>query len=266
MRWIASTATATGAGLSPHLDLGGHEESRPPRAIGIRQHRAREQRLRVHRADRREIGERALDRRRAVAGVDAHGLADTQPAEVAAEDVEVDPDRAEVGDLVELVVGRHELARRDVLGDHRAGEPRAQLERLQALVALDHREQIAARDRVAEALVHGAHDAGEARHHVRERVLVRRDPPVQHDPLADDGRPRRGDDDTSSLELLGLEHHAVLVGREREAVLAPVFPGLSRDDLGVEGVRLVDSLRSPQILAARREARSDRPALRAGAE
>ena len=122
---------------------------------------------------------------------------------------------------------------------------------MKALVALDHREQIAASHRVAEPLVDRAHDTGEARHHVCERIFVRRDAAVQDDALADRGGRGAGDRDPGGLDLLGCERHTVLVRREPEAMLAPA---LARHDLRVEGVRLVDRLVSQQILAAWREA------------
>src|SRR3990172_4914331 len=82
-------------GARAHLHLGRHEEAGPPGPIGIREHRAREERLRIHRADRREVRERASHGRRAVAGVDPNGLPHAQAPEVAAIHVEVDPDGPE---------------------------------------------------------------------------------------------------------------------------------------------------------------------------
>ncbi|MEZ4280531.1 MAG: hypothetical protein R3F21_13100 [Myxococcota bacterium] len=167
--------------------------------------------------------------------------------EIAAVDVEIDPDRREITDRQDGPVGRNVLARRGIPLEHDTREARADLVGVQTLVALDDGEQIADRDRIAEALVDGADDAGEARRHVGEGFFVRDDASRErpHDAHRR-GTGRRRLDARRAL-LLRRQHDAVpmrgLLGHGRAL-------GFLRCASRVAGARILHPSASPAIPAA----------------
>ncbi len=88
---------------------------------------------------------------------------------------DVDPDRREICDHVDILVVADELAERYVLLDHRARDQRTHLVGGHALIAFDDRQGLSLLDRVPEPLADLAGDPGEAGHDVREPIGVGND-------------------------------------------------------------------------------------------
>ena len=109
-----------------------------------------------------------------IAGVKFDRRSDREGAEVSPEDAEIDPDRAQIGDSEDRFVVLHQFAQRDVLLNHRAGDFGGHIVSLQALVALNLRQHLAAFDAIAEALPDAFYDSRETRHDMRQSLFIGR--------------------------------------------------------------------------------------------